>query len=450
MQGRVQNLVYGDDAERRFALRQHCAVATSRFACVVLTVALTSLSGAFLGGGAAASVANPVEVAGARRMLVVPVRFAGIDPESGREALADKTERVNRYIRISSYGRTWIEPTITDWVDLPSPLADYRISAYNYGVDKSLVRRLLADALGSVRNRTGPGAADPTAFDLVWIVVGARTAPGEGYGMISYAANPGMLSGVVRRSGHRAAMEAVDLAGGGRYAGAAIVSAVNAHLGHVVHDLLHALGGVNTGSRVVPDLYDYDMQSDPNIAHTSPAPFAPHLGPWDVMSEHWIERQRPPPPPSSFTRLQLGWIASTQVVTVTPGETREVTLAPLASGVGALVVRVPLAQGRYLLIENRQPVGGDAVLPLAGMLVLEVDTGIEEGGGIVRAADANPGVPGLRAAPFRPGAGERRAYLSRAADVAVAPLAVAADGTLRLVVTTRGRIDEILSALPPR
>ena len=97
-------------------------------------------------------------------------------------------------------------------------------------------------------------------------------------------------------------------------------------------------------------------------------------------------------------------------MSVKVGETREVVLSPLAAGKGTLVVRVPIADDRYLLIENRQRTSGDAVQRSAGMLVLEVDSSRDEGTAIVRAVDANPSVARLYAAPFVPGAGERRYY----------------------------------------
>lgn len=96
---------------------------------------------------------------------------------------------------------------------------------------------------------------------------------------------------------------------------------------------------------------------------------------------------------------------------------------------------------QYLLVENRQKVGGDAVLPAAGMLVLEVDPTRPEGTAIVRTVDASPAVPKLYGAPFRPGAGERRYYENAASGVAIVPLEVGSDGSMRILVTTpeRGR-----------
>jgi len=77
-------------------------------------------------------------------------------------------------------------------------------------------------------------------------------------------------------------------------------------------------------------------------------------------------------------------------------------------------------------------------------LVLDVDRTRADGTDIVRVADANPGVGGLMAAPFRPGAGERRFYENRVAGVAVAPLAAEPNGDLRIVITTPERIKAFL------
>lgn len=391
-------------------------------------------------GSGAAGVAAPIPVIGPQRMLVVAVRFPGTAPTFSLPQVNEKVGKVDGYLRAASYGKTWLEPKLVGWYEMPAPLSQYQVSPFNFGVDRTRVRRLLADALTAARKD-----AAIEKYQVVWIVVGARTRPGEGYGMIAYSANPGMLSGV---RAHRAGLETVELPGGFAYSGPAIVSAENAHVGHVAHDLFHALGGVKDGRRVVPDLYDFEMQSDPGIFRNPPGGrllpriFAVHAGSWDIMSQHFIEFPQPPPPPSSFTRLQLGWIDPDQVVTVRPGETRELVLQPLALGKGHLVVRVPLDPNRSLLLENRQAVGGDSVLPSAGLLVLEVDTGREEGRGIVRAANANPGIPHLYGAPFVPGAGERRYHQDSVIGVAVAPLAIEPGGALWLIVTTPERIAE--------
>ena len=389
----------------------------------------------------AASADVQATVSGPQRVLAVAVRFPGTQPTFTLEQIQDKIVRVDKYVRDSSYGKAWLEPRLAGWYDMPAPVDAYKLSPYNFKIDPQRVRRLVAEALGAARRD-----ADLEKFDVVWIVVGVFTRPGEGYGMICYAANPGMLSHGSIRGEFRPQLETVALAGGGSFAKPITVSAENALVGHVVHDLLHALGGIKEGRRVIPDLYDFRLQSNPPPGPMLPEVFAIHTGPWDIMSQHFIERTLPPPPPSSFTRLRLGWIAPEQVVTVAPGETREVVLAPLTAGAGMLVIRVALAEQRYLLVENRQKIGGDAVLPAAGMLVLEVDPTRAEGTAIVRTADANPGVAKLYGAPFRPGSGERRYYENTTAGVAIVPLETGSDGTMRVLVTMPERVKRLVPA----
>jgi M6 family metalloprotease-like protein len=370
-------------------------------------------------------------------LLVIAVRFPGTVPTLTLEQIQEKIGRVDGYIRNASYGKAWLEPKLAGWYDMPAGVDAYKVSPYNYNVDPARVRRLVADAVGAAQRDVNLGK-----YDLVWIVVGVFTYPGQGYGMICYAANPGMLSKGLGRGEFRPQLETVALTGGGSFAKPVTVSAENAHVGHAVHDLLHALGGLKDGRRVLPDLYDFWLQSHPPGGSgfmLPPETYAIHTGSWDIMSQHFIERTQPPPAPSSFTRLRMGWIAPEQVVSVKAGETREVVLSPLSSGKDTLVIRVPLAGERYLLVENRQRSGDDAVQRAAGMLVLEVDPSRAEGSAIVHTVDANPSVPRLYAAPFLPGAGERRYYANAAAGIAVIPLELATDGSMRVMVTTPDR-----------
>lgn len=387
---------------------------------------------------AAAGAESSATVTGPRKLLVIATRFPGSAPTLTLEQIQEKIGKVNRYVRESSYGKAWLEPVLAGWYDMPAGVDAYKVSPYNYKVDPERVRRLVTDAL-SAAQRDG----DLGTYDLVWILVGVFTRPGEGYGMLCYAANPGMLSKGLSRGEFRPQLETISLAGGGSFAKPVTVSVENAHLGHVVHDLLHALGGIRDGRRVIPDLYDFRLQSNPPPGPMLPEVFAIHTGPWDIMSQHFIERTQPPPAPSSFTRLRLGWIAPEQVVNVPAGETREVLLAPLASGQGMLVLRVSIAADRYLLVENRQRVGGDAVQRTAGMVVLEVDESRAEGTAIVRAANANPSVARLYAAPFLPGAGERRFYENASAGLAVIPLEQISGGAMRVMVTTAERARQL-------
>lgn len=218
--------------------------------------------------------------------------------------------------------------------------------------------------------------------------------------MIAYSANPGMLTaGVLRYGGVH--MEAIVTSGGQRFSGGIIAVAQNAHLGHVVHDLAHAMGGVVGGRRPIPDLYDTVLQGKVGpLTHESFPRFTVFMGPWDVMSRHFVEWKQPPPGMSSFTRLRMGWIGSDQVVEVPPGESQAVTLSPLGEGRGTLVIKVPGRSGTHYLLENRQTLPGDPVLPATGLVILHVDESREDGDGIVRVVDASPTVANFGAAAF--------------------------------------------------
>lgn len=242
-------------------------------------------------------------------------------------------------------------------------------------------------------------------YNHIIIVVGADTRPGVGYGMIAYSANPGMLSERLRRGGVR--MEKIATRGGQHFSGGIIVVAQNAHTGHIVHDLAHALGGVVGGKRPIPDLYDTVLQGKVGTLTLETYPkFTIFMGPWDVMSRHFVERGQPPPGMSSFTRLRIGWIGDDQVVEVPPGESRAAILRPLGGGQGTLVIRIPGRWGTYCLVENRHKLPSDPVLPTSGLLVLQVDESKEDGDGIVRVVDANPKAANFDAATFGVNAGQ--------------------------------------------
>lgn len=102
------------------------------------------------------------------------------------------------------------------------------------------------------------------------------------------------------------------------------------------------------------------------------------------MSQHLVRKGEPPPGISSFTKIRLGWIQERQVQIVKPGETSFAMLAPLSAGGETLAVKIPLDDGTYYLVENRQQTGFDRILPDSGMLVLKVHPQEDEGFGTVK------------------------------------------------------------------
>ena len=126
------------------------------------------------------------------------------------------------------------------------------------------------------------------------------------------------------------------------------------------------------------------------------------MGPWDVMSAHFVDRKSPPPGLSSFTRIRLGWITPDRVVQVRPGETRKVLLWPLAEQGKVLAVKIPLGGGQYYLVENRQPIEYDKGLPDSGILIVKVNPSAVEGTGTARIMDADPSSFNFEHATYKP------------------------------------------------
>jgi hypothetical protein len=112
------------------------------------------------------------------------------------------------------------------------------------------------------------------------------------------------------------------------------------------------------------------------------------MGPWDIMSQHFVKKGEPPPGISSFTKIRLGWIGKHQVQIVKPGETSFALLSPLSKGGQLLVVKISLDDGTYYLVENRQPIGFDKILPDSGILILKVYPEAAEGYGTVEVKSA--------------------------------------------------------------
>ena len=333
---------------------------------------------------------------GVQQMLVLAVSFPKVELEMSLPQIREKAiEKTAKYYFEVSYGKTTLLGELKGWYSLPRPLEDYQVSPFNIQVDRSRVWRLVEDALN-----TAEKDVVLNQYDHIIIVVGVRTRPGVGYGMMAYSANPGMLTFEGMRRG-KARMQKIKTLGGQYFDGGIIVVAQNTHVGHIVHDLAHALGRVIGGNRPIPDLYDTVLQGKVGPLSRDAYPkFTVFMGRWDVMSRHYIKREESPPGMSSFTRLRMGWIGDDQIVEVTPGETRTVTLGPLGGGKGILAIRIPGRRDTYFLLENRQELPGDPMPPTNGLLVLHVDESREDGDGVVRIVDANPKVPDFAEATF--------------------------------------------------
>lgn len=186
------------------------------------------------------------QASGEKRVLVLVVRFPDAQPGKSLEEIKRRiTGSLNAYVMEQSYGQTSIKADFRGWVMLPDSLADYKVSPYNFRVDRKRVAKLIEDAMSAVEREV-----DFSNYDQIMIIPAVHTTPGQGYGMICYCANPGMLSGVTKRYVPR--YETLRSKGGKEFQGGVCVGAENAHLGMFAHDYFHTLGGVQDGKRLAP------------------------------------------------------------------------------------------------------------------------------------------------------------------------------------------------------
>jgi len=168
------------------------------------------------------------------------------------------------------------------------------------------------------------------------------------------------------------------------------------------------------------------------------------MGPWDIMSQHFVQKGKPPQGISSFTKIRLGWIKKQQVQFVKPGETSFALLSPLSKGGDLLVVKIPVDEYSHFLIENRQPIGFDKMLPDSGILILEVHPAYQDGTGVVKVK--NPiNSPNFDHATYKLEESNRNVFTDKQNNISIIPLWKEKE-KLGVLVTTPDRSNVAVNA----
>jgi M6 family metalloprotease-like protein len=330
-----------------------------------------------------------------KRALVILVEFPDIRHTVSGNFIREKYfGQLNPYIRQMSYGTVCLGGDVTKtWYEMPHPVSYYTISSRNLEVNRTRLTALMTDAVNAADNDYN--FAD---YDFIVLMLAAKTSE---YGMVGLCGYPGMLG---------FADESVMKTRSGQVINGGIaLFTYQAPAGTLFHDTAHVLGGVNDGKRAVPCLYDHDLQAKPGPLKEVFLTSMINLGYWDPMSCHsfTVSGNTTPSGITSWTKLRLGWISPEKVRTVDPGTPAEIVLGPLEDPASdPLVIRIPLTDSTYYLIENRQPIGYDINLPGSGILILAADDTIDEcrnGASPVRLVNADPAVPSLNGAAFSPG-----------------------------------------------
>lgn len=325
-----------------------------------------------------------------RRGLVILAEFPGLPRPFPASFVAEKFRRLGHYVQAMSYGRTCAAFDLTDWHLLPEPITSYAISPINLKVDKSRVHRLIQDAIDAADE-----SHEFSRYDFLVIFMRARF---DDYGMVGLCGYPGML-------GWQQEFRLKTSRRGQAVPNGVAIFTATAHIGTLFHDIAHIWGGVVNGKRRVPCLYDHDLQARYPTRAAGWENSLINMGYWDPMSCHLYKAELPPPGISSWTKLRLGWLPPEKVRDVDPATPTEVLLGPLEDGNSeTLAIRIRLSASRYLLIENRQPLGNyDRVLPRHGVLIMKANDDIDEcrhGRSPVRLVDANPQEKALIGAAF--------------------------------------------------
>jgi M6 family metalloprotease-like protein len=326
-----------------------------------------------------------------KKGIVLLVQFPDVPNNVEREQVQMRFSRqLNNYVQEMSYQKVSLEIEVTNkWYTMPSSISQYRISSRNLEVDRTRIRKIIDDAINAA-----DAEVDFSKYDFAVLFMGAKV---NEYGMIGLCGYPGMLGW--------SSSEMLKTKSGQQVKNGIAIFCYQAHLGTLFHDIAHILGGVKDGKRMVPCLYDHDLQANPGPMRETAIAAMINLGYWDPMSCHYIKFGVPPPGISSWTKLRLGWIDQAQVKVITPSQVgEEVLLGPLEDGTAkTLAIKIPITSSTYYLIENRQPIGFDRYLPGSGVLIMYADDKNPEcrhNQAPVKLVDAHPAIPNLEGAAF--------------------------------------------------
>lgn len=330
--------------------------------------------------------------------LIIRARFADIARPVPPKFLETRFfDKLNRYVQHVSYGKFCIGGDVTKRsYKLPNRLSRYRISDRNLKVDPRRTEKLVIETVNMAANDYR--IAD---YDFLAIVMEAKTAE---YGMVGLCAYPSHGENYNERI-NRGTHNRIP------YKSGVAVFSYQAPLGTLFHDISHILAGRDkNGKRVLPHLYDNDLQSRPGPPLEVFRKSQVNAGYWDPLSCHHIRRGVSPPGLLAWTKLKLGWIDPAKLRIVRPGETARIVLGPLENGASdVLVVRIPITKDTYYLVENRQHIGADRILPAEGVLITFADDRVHRavgGKAPAKLMNANPKIPDLNGAAFDIGGNE--------------------------------------------
>jgi hypothetical protein len=325
-----------------------------------------------------------------KKGIIILAEFPDVQHNISRDFVHKRfSQHLNDYVQEMSYNNVSLKIDVTKkWYTLPYSISQYKISSRNLEVDKSRVRKIIEDAVNAVDKDI-----DFSKYSFAAIVMRAKVTD---YGMIGLCGYPGMLGW--------GSEDVLKTKSGQLVKGGVAIFSFQAHLGTLFHDIAHILGGVKGGKRMVPCLYDHDLQAKPGPMRETFVDATINMGFWDPMSCHYFKRELPPPGISAWTKMRLNWIQPSKIRVLKKDEKAEFILGPLEDGSSEiLAAKIPVSENTYYLIENRQPIGYDKNLPGSGVLIMFADDRIAEcrhAKAPIKLIDADSSVPHLEGAAF--------------------------------------------------
>src|SRR6266705_4934290 len=339
-------------------------------------------------GGLIANHLPLAAVNGPQRTLVITVQFPDKANGTSPAQILTILSNLNNYYKkhppaMVSFQTGMTPPASSSWYSLPNAITYYgadTVSSDNQLVSDSLQAEYNAWVdLSNYKFAIVVHSGDDEAMTHVTSDIHSFTIPG-------YVFNPAPLVS---------------------YRISTSVVAESDPTGVYCHEAGHLLG--------LPDLYDLTGQIDPSNNF---------LGYWEIMAlGEWNPNTGNPlqPKPGTYpshhsiwSKIQLGFVPSSRVAIVQPGQSANITLKNLESPTnGNQSVKIPVAANpdgslTYYLVEMRAKIGTyDQYLPFpsdypgAGILIYKVNESIPAGRGSVRLIDAHPGGD-LSDAPFGP------------------------------------------------
>ena len=258
----------------------------------------------------------------------------------------------------NSYGILDLQSTVAAWVTLPHPESYY--TGGSSGLEEEYPTNpqgMVEDALDAVNAIVDFGDFDADndgyidAISIVHSGYGAETGGGGGFWMWSHRWSLWALPGGEWSSGDTNALgnsvKVYDYHTEPALWGTSGTDI--SRIGVIVHETGHFFG--------LPDYYDINGGGQ-------------GIGSYCMMANSWgfDGSQFHPPHFSAYSKMQLGWLTPTSLSTAGNYSIDQAEFTPQAYRID-----LNFPSGEYLLIENRQPVGLESVMPQGGLCIWHVD-----------------------------------------------------------------------------